>query len=211
MMGAVGARELGWYAVRLKQRQNGGRRTTVMGAEFETYRSRSGQTCKRRIKGSGDRVFVPEYLLQKSGFEVFLPVKKKWCKVSRFKPEKELRSFPLLAGWLFVGWPRIENRFHELVAMDVVAGVMGAGGCPVMISDEDVRGMMRRYGARKCQNRELAAPRVARGDLVRVDAGPFEGMSFRVVETTAGSVRGVLSLLGRDADIEVPKGIVALV
>lgn len=211
MMGAVGARELGWYAVRLKQRQNGGRRTTVMGAEFETYRSRSGQMCKRRIKGSGDRVFVPEYLLQKSGFEVFLPVKKKWCKVSRFKSEKELRSFPLLAGWLFVGWPKIENRFHELVAMDVVAGVMGAGGCPVMISDEDVRGMMRRYGARKCQNRELAVPRVARGDLVRVDAGPFEGMSFRVVETTAGSVRGVLALLGRDADIDVPKGIVALV
>ena len=41
--------------------------------------------------------------------------------------------------------------------------------------------------------------------------GPFEGMSFRVVEATAGSVRGVLSLLGRDADIEVPKGIAALV
>ena len=50
-----------------------------------------------------------------------------------------------------------------------------------------------------------------KGDLVRVDAGPFEGMSFRVVETTDGSVRGVLSLRGRISDIEAPKGIVALV
>ena len=211
MMGAVGVRELGWYAVRLKQRQNGGRRTTVLGAEFETYRSRSGRMCKRQIKGSGDRVFVPEYLLQKSGFEVFLPVKKKWCKVSRFKSEKELRSFPLLAGWLFVGWPRGENRFHELVDMDVVAGVMGAGGCPVMISDEEVRGMMRRYGANKCQDRDLAGRRVAKGDLVRVDAGPFDGKSFRVVETTAGSVKGVLALFGRDVVVEVGRHAIALV
>jgi hypothetical protein len=117
-----------WYAVKLKARQNGGRRETLLGVEYETYKAGNGRMVRRKVKGSGQRVFVPELVLQKAGFEVFLPVKREWQRISRFRPEKELRSRPAMEGWLFVGWPAGQARFHELMALDVVAGVMGAGG-----------------------------------------------------------------------------------
>lgn len=209
MMGAIEAMQLEWYAVKLKARQNGGRRQTVLGVEFETYRARNGRMCRRKVKGSGTRVFVPEMLLRRAGFEVFLPVRKEWVKVSRFSPEKELRSFPAMEGWLFVGWPAGQNRFHELMQMDVVAGVMGAGGQPVRISDAKVRFMMRKFGSRKHrQVREaVQAPRFAAGDLVRVDAGPFEGHDVRIHDVQRGSVSAVLKLLGKDTEVEIPEEI----
>ncbi|MBY6045999.1 transcription termination/antitermination protein NusG, partial [Phaeobacter italicus] len=149
---AVGT-EMDWYAVKLKARQNGGRRETLLGVEYETYKARNGQMARRKVKGSGQRVFVPELVLQKAGFEVFLPVKREWQRISRFRPEKELRSRPAMEGWLFVGWPAGQARFHELMALDVVSGVMGAGGQPVRISDAKVRFLMRKFGGGRKRRR----------------------------------------------------------
>lgn len=217
MMGAIEAMQLEWYAVKLKARQNGGRRQTVLGVEYETYRARNGRMCRRKVKGSGTRVFVPELLLRGAGFEVFLPIRKEWVTVSRFSPEKELRSFPAMEGWLFVGFPAGQNRFLELMQMDVVAGVMGADGLPIRISDAKVRFMMRKFGNRKhrqvreaVQDARIPAGnqvRFAAGDLVRVDAGPFEGHDVRIHDVQRGSVSAVLKLLGKDTEVEIPEEI----
>ena len=203
--------ERDWYAVKLKARQNGGRRETVLGVEFETYRARNGQMARRKVKGSGQRVFVPELVLQKAGFEVFLPVKREWQRISRFRPEKELRSRPAMEGWLFVGWPAGQARFHELMALDVVAGVMGAGGQPVRISDAKVRFLMRKFGGGRKRRRssDVDQPRFAAGDLVRVEAGPLEGQQFALLDVTGGSARAVMTLLGKDVEVELEQEFLA--
>ena len=203
--------QIDWYAVKLKGRQNGGRRETVLGVEFETYRARNGRMARRKVKGSGQRVFVPELVLQKAGFEVFLPVKREWQRISRFRPEKELRSRPAMEGWLFVGWPAGQARFHELMALDVVAGVMGAGGQPVRISDAKVRFLMRKFGGgrKRRRNSDVDQPRFAAGDLVRVEAGPLEGQTVSLLDVTGGSARAVMTLLGKDVEVELEQEFLA--
>lgn len=94
---------LQWYAVKTKQPANANRRTTVLGASYETYTSRSGFKCRRRVSGTGQRVFVPELILQRAGFEVFLPVKKVWRWKNNRRKEKYLATLPLMHNWLFVG------------------------------------------------------------------------------------------------------------
>ncbi|CRL13436.1 transcription termination/antitermination protein NusG [Phaeobacter italicus] len=201
----TGGTEMDWYAVKLKARQNGGRRETLLGVDYETYKAGNGRMVRRKVKGSGQRVFVPELVLQKAGFEVFLPVKREWQRISRFRPEKELRSRPAMEGWLFVGWPAGQARFHELMALDVVAGVMGAGGQPVRISDAKVRFLMRKFGGsrKRRRNSDVDEPRFAAGDLVRVEAGPLEGQQFVLLDVTGGSARAVMTLLGKDVEVEL--------
>ncbi|MBO9441784.1 hypothetical protein J7363_06750 [Phaeobacter italicus] len=207
----TGGTEMDWYAVKLKARQNGGRRETLLGVEYETYKAGNGRMVRRKVKGSGQRVFVPELVLQKAGFEVFLPVKREWQRISRFRPEKELRSRPAMEGWLFVGWPAGQARFHELMALDVVAGVMGAGGQPVRISDAKVRFLMRKFGGgrKRRRNSDVDQPRFAAGDLVRVEAGPLEGQQFALLDVTGGSARAVMTLLGKDVEVELEQEFLA--
>jgi len=207
----TGGTEMDWYAVKLKARQNGGRRETLLGVEYETYKAGNGRMVRRKVKGSGQRVFVPELVLQKAGFEVFLPVKREWQRISRFRPEKELRSRPAMEGWLFVGWPAGQARFHELLALDVVAGVMGAGGQPVRISDAKVRFLMRKFGGGRKRRRssDVDQPRFAAGDLVRVEAGPLEGQQFALLDVTSGSARAVMTLLGKDVEVELEQEFLA--
>lgn len=123
-------RDLQWYAVRVQRRQNGAMRLATLGGEFETYRDRQGRVRKRRIKGTGSKVFLPEHLLRRAGFEVFLPVEKVWRRKNRCTPEKHLVSKPLFVDWLFVGWPADECRWHRLMALDVAVGIMGSSGRP---------------------------------------------------------------------------------
>ena len=207
----TGGTEMDWYAVKLKARQNGGRREALLGVEYETYKAGNGRMVRRKVKGSGQRVFVPELVLQKAGFEVFLPVKREWQRISRFRPEKELRSRPAMEGWLFVGWPAGQARFHELMALDVVAGVMGAGGQPVRISDAKVRFLMRKFGGGRKRRRssDVDQPRFAAGDLVRVEAGPLEGQKFALLDVTGGSARAVMTLLGKDVEVELEQEFLA--
>lgn len=105
MMGKIEAQEMQWFACRVKRKQMGGIRTVTVGGEFEAYRDRAGRVRKRRVDGTGDRVFLPEHLLRRAGFEVFLPVKKVLRRKNRFSPDKVLVSQPLLVDWMFVGWP----------------------------------------------------------------------------------------------------------
>ncbi|MBY5978430.1 hypothetical protein KUV39_17395 [Phaeobacter italicus] len=199
--------EMDWYAVKLKARQNGGRRETLLGVEYETYKAGNGRMVRRKVKGSGQRVFVPELVLQKAGFEVFLPIKKEWSRVNRYSSEQKLKCRPAMEGWLFVGWAAGQARFHELMALDVVAGVMGAGGQPVRISDAKVRFLMRKFGGgrlrRKASNVEAEPVRFSVGDLVRVDAGPFEGQTVSLLDVSGGSARAVMTLLGKDVEVDL--------
>lgn len=209
VMGYIEAMKLQWYAVRMKQPQNRGRRTAVLGGDFETYRDRQNRVRKRRVKDTGHRVFVPEHLLRRAGFEVFLPIKKEWRRKNQFSPDRHLVAMPLMADWMFVGWAADQRRWHDLMALDAVAGVMGTSGQPVMISEAKVQLLQRRWGGKKVKPQ--AEQQFSVGDLVRVDTGPLEGHELRIQDMQGGSVRAMLKLLGRDADVEIEQEIISLV
>ena len=196
-----------WYAVRVKRRQAGGIRTALTGGKFETYRDRAGQLRKRRVKGTGTKVFLPEHLLRRAGFEVFLPVKKVMRLKNRFTREKHMVAQPLLVDWLFVGWPAHENRWHQLQALDVVSGVLGTGGGPAAIAPPMIRKLMEMWGggmlSAECHRYAKTGCSFEPGDSAYILNGPFEGLPVKVVDIRGPSVRGLLKIFGAEQEIEI--------
>lgn len=206
-MGDIEMQDIRWFACRVKRKQAGGIRTVKVGGDFETYRDRQGRVRKRRVNGTGDRVFLPELLLRRAGFEVFLPVKKRLCLKNRFGREKHLVSYPLLVDWLFVGWPATEARWHELMELDVIAGVMGTGGRPVEIRPDRVMRLMRQWGgghlSPSCQKFLKTGREFSVGDRVRVIDGPLGGFQAKVLDIAGSSVKAEIEILGGDVVADI--------
>lgn len=215
MMEKIDVPDLQWFACRVKRKQVGGIRTITIGGEFEPYRDRQGRDRLRRVNGTGDRVFLPEHILRRAGFEVFLPVKKVQRRKNRFGPEKVFVSQPLLVDWVFVGWPVGADRWHDLMALDVVTGVMGTGGRPVEIPPVRVMRLMRQWGgghlSPECHRYLKAGGEFTIGDTVRVVAGPLDGQEVRVVDVSGPSVRVLLNILGGDVEVEIQSGVLEAV
>lgn len=213
-MTSVTAREVQWFAVRMKPNASGGPRTAIVDIEKEQYINRAGQKSWRKVKGTGNRVFLPEHLMKRAGFEVFLPVKKVLRIKNRFTKEKHWVSVPLLADWMFVGLPIVETEYgrgvpgwKKLMELDVVAGVMGTGGRPIQMSDATMMRLMRQFSSGRVPSevkRRVAARRVfGVGDVAKVVHGPFEDFDFRIVEVGDSSAKGVVNLFGRDNLMEL--------
>ncbi len=211
MMGEIMTAKMQWYAVRMKQPHNRGRRTTVVDGEYEVYRARDKTLRKRLVRSTGRRVFVPEHILRRAGFQTFLPVRKEYRQMNRYSTNKELVSYPLLNDWLFVGWDEAENRWHQLMDLDVVGGVMATGGRPVRIKEAAVKALMRRYGGGKLSPDTYRYMKTGAefrvGDVVKVLEGPFDGHELRVVDIAGPSVRAVLDILGGATEIEIGAGV----
>ena len=207
MQGPIEADELQWFAVRMKRPQNPNRRTCVLGAKREAYRDRQGRARVRAVTGTGQRVFVHELLLRRAGFEVFLPVKKVWRRRNKFGPEKELVAYPLLADWIFVGWSVASCRWADLMALDVVVGVMGTGGRPVRLANAPMCDLMRRYsdGCLTPEHHRYMRTHAEfdPGDRTRVTAGPLDGTDLRVIEINGPNVKGVIDAMGGSIPVEI--------
>lgn len=197
-----------WFAVRVKRRQTGTLRTVMVGGKFETYRDRQDRVRKRRVKGTGTRVFVPEYILRRAGFEVFLPVRKVLRRKTRFSPEKQLVLQPRLVDWMFVGWPVGESRWHELMELDMITGVMGTGGRPVEIPTARIMRLMRQWGGGHlspvCARFMKTGLGYVAGDTVRVPDGPFADFELKIVDVSESAAQGVISIFGRETPLEIP-------
>lgn len=200
---------LQWYAMRMVPPTNGHRRTAKLGGEMATVKRRAGQrvyAVARRKPGTGKRVFVPEHILRRAGFAVFLPVKKVWCRKHRFTTEQELVAFPIVADWLFVGWSLSEARWHELAALKVVTGVLGSDGRPVRIKGKTVAKLMQRWGdgvPPAVRRVAVDAQRgLAAGDPVRVLSGPFEDFKGDVIDVDGTGARVAIDIFGRSTPAE---------
>lgn len=196
-----------WVVVRVNQPRNPNRRTALMGAEYETYRDRAGHLCKRAIKGTGKRVSVPELILQRAGFRTFQPMTKVWRQVNPRKPERVLIPRPMLSGWMFVGWANDRNRFPELMALEVVQGLLGDQGRPAIISERAIKGFMRQWAGRGQHHSYARYMRTghefSEGDEVTVTAGPFSGFSAQVQQIRGRQAEILVDIFGRATSVEM--------
>lgn len=207
MQARIEADPLDWFALRMKPPQNPNRRTAVLDAEHETYHDRAGRARVRAVTGTGRRVSVHELLLRRAGFEVFLPVRKVWRRKNKYSPEKHLVTYPLLADWIFVGWSGGACRWTDLMALDVIVGVMGTGGRPIALSHQSICDLMRSHGGGRLVPEHYRYMRshaeVDPGDLARVVAGPLDGTELRIIEISGPVAKGVVDAMGGQIPVEI--------
>jgi transcription antitermination factor NusG len=70
---------------------------------------------------------------------------------------------------------------------------------------------MRKFGGGRKRRRssDVDQPRFTAGDLVRVEAGPLEGQTVSLLDVTGGSARAVMTLLGKDVEVELEQEFLA--
>lgn len=207
MQGRISPRRIDWYAVRIKPPRNHGRRTVVLDAEYETYRNRAKQARLRRVKGTGRREHLPKVLLERAGFEVFMPLRKDWRRVNRISSEKHLVTYPLLADWVFVGWDEGCPRWADLMELDIVVGMLGTNGKPALIPEDRIVQMMAQWGAGQIAPEHHRYMRSHAefevGDTVRVVDGSWAGFVMEVIEMDRSCAVGVIDLLGRETEVRM--------
>ena len=205
-MGEIEAMRIEWYAARMLPLKNAGRRTAIVNARHESYTDQAGRQRRRTVAGTGERMFVHELLLRRAGFEVFLPCRKEWRVTDRFRKRKTLVSYPLLTGWLFLGWPEGEPKWGKLSEMGIVQGLLGDAGRPGRIPEDVMQRMMRDWGAGRLAPEHHRYLRTHRefeiGDTVKVVDGPFEDFGFEVLDISSAGVGGFLQLFGKDVWVE---------
>lgn len=155
--------------------------------------------------------FLIEARLQHLGFDTFLPrrVVFRFSNGSAYiRGRKREVPVELLPGWMFVGWPAGENRWHDLFGVPGVIGVAGFGGRPAPIADGAIRRLSERFrgGLIRAHEREQhmrTHAEYAPGDVVRMMAEPLAGFVGRVVSVRRRKARIVLQMLGHHREVEV--------
>ncbi|MEM8575534.1 MAG: transcription termination/antitermination NusG family protein [Pseudomonadota bacterium] len=184
-------RELQWYLVRTKPPANPNRVVVRM---YDP------------VLAMSQRKFVTELMLGNRGFETFLPVDKVWRRKSKYTRDKRLVSYPLIPGWLFVGWPADENRWAELFNVPIVHAVASVDGEPYRMPPDVMDWIFNAWGDRQAPEQERfmrTHHEFKVGDLVRVAEGSFEGHTVRVVDIRGAAVKAVFWILGCEREIEI--------
>ena len=136
--------------------------------------------------------------LSGKGYETFMPSyvsKRKWS--DRVKP----LVIPLFPGYVFCRF-NVNTRLPILVTPGVMA-VVGVGKAPVAINDSEIVAIQRVIDSGLPTQRW---PYLNCGEMVRVEAGPLEGLSGIVVRMK-GTDRLIVSvsLLMRSVSVEIDR------
>lgn len=183
--------EIIWYAVRVKPQQR-------------TYPSQ-GKAEPAKAP------FLIERQLQLRGFEVWMPRQTvyRFVNGTAVKRRKKIEvPRPILVGWIFVGWPRGENRWRVLFDTPGVVAVAGADGRPAPIRDGALRQFARRFGgglltAHERERFMRSRAEFSPGRDVRLLADPFAGFVGKVVSVKNRQARVLLNLLGSEREVVI--------
>ena len=135
---------------------------------------------------SPQKEFAVQEILTRKGFLTYCPTDKRWRKSSRYVREKELRSFPLVPGYLFVGMPAYSEPWHEVFKVNMVRGCIGYGGKPFAMPPTSMERMVRRFRngfQRPTEEKFMRTYKEFKaGDVVRIAEGFFQSFEVPVIE-----------------------------
>lgn len=143
--------------------------------------------------------------LGRAGFDAFLPMGKREVIHHRTKAKTE-RTFPLLAGYLFLAMPTAKQRQHWGLVRDChgIQAVLGIAGCPKSLPTSEVEAL-RLAEAQDRLRVQRATQAFAAGEQVRIADGPFVGINAVIVDAEVGATVGLLiNLMNRMTHITVP-------
>lgn len=138
--------------------------------------------------------------INKAGITAYCPLRTSFVKPHRHARTRIERPFPLLEGYVFVGFPDGEADWPTVLSIKHVKGRIGINDRPSLIReaqiqrliDRQARGIYRTNGSLRGMVREESHVRV--GDTVRVDLAP--GVSREGVVSQVMGRRAILDGLG---------------
>lgn len=129
------------------------------------------------------------------------------------------RKFPLMAGYMFAGFPARPN-FMRLATLREIQSILGADGHPWQIPSREIERFQQAEAdmafddTREARIRRREVGHTARltmqmqyppGTTITLNGGPFTGFSARVTSATGrNTLRAMIHLFGQLSEIEIP-------
>ena len=163
------------------------------------------------IRVAPQKEFAAQEILSRKGIATYCPSDRRWRKVSRYVREKELRDYPLVPGYVFVGFVPDVPLWFDLFSIPIILGCVGINGEPRQIGSKPMTKMLRKFRnglTRPDEEKFMETYKEFKtGQKVRVVKGPFEGVEVPVVDIVGRHARVLIELFGIQKEIEIPANI----
>lgn len=176
------------------------------------------KTARSRMQNDGVVWYVvfvmtgKEYLTQRMlsnwGASVYLPLCRKWRRLNRYTRDKTKIAYPAVAGSLFVGFERGQERWFDIFrSISSVYGVLGIDGRPVTVDGGRLETFIQENRFRFNVAGEEQFMRTYHefqiGDRVQIVDGPFDGHIVDVKDIKGRNAYILIDLFGTTQDVAI--------
>lgn len=140
-------------------------------------------------------------ILQRRGFEVFLPLQKT---VRQWSDRKKKVEVPLFNSYVFVSVP--EHQIPEILQVPGVAWSIRHNNSPAFLRDQEYE-LIQRFLATGLHLEVMPQTRFEEGDKVLVADGPLKGATGRVAAKYPDRLMVWLETLGQAIRVEIEPGL----
>jgi transcription antitermination factor NusG len=137
--------------------------------------------------------------LQEIGFNSMVPLQHRIVRPSRHSKRRELRSQPLMFGYLFL--EADELPWQEIKDVSGIHGFIARDGDPYALRPADIERLLA-LSSVMAQDDDPDRP-LRPGDNARVINGPYAGKVIRVIDIVGPSAKWVTELLGSKRTISI--------
>ncbi len=171
-----------------KQTSNLGRRWYVLHT-YSGYEENVERSLKQRVESMD---------MEDKIFNILIPTEKK-IKIKNGK--RRIVTEKIFPGYVLVEMTVTDDSWYVVRNTPNVTGFIGSGTTPVPISDDEVKGIMKRMGVEEPKYQID----VVEGDTVKITDGPFKNFEGKVsgVDEVRGKVKVLVSMFGRETPVEL--------
>jgi len=146
-------------------------------------------------------------ILARKGILTYCPMDFRWRKRNKFAIDKDLLSFPMMPGWVFIGMNADAEPWYHVYRLSLVRSVVGYEGCPFAIPTKAMTDMVRKFRngvVRPEEERFMRSNKEFKaGDIVRITGGPLRSFEARVIEIEGPVARVMFELFGISKPVPV--------
>jgi transcription antitermination factor NusG len=151
--------------------------------------------------------FVAQEILKRRGLVTFVPSEHRWRRKNKYTKMKELRRYPLMVRYLFIGFTPGVPLWFNLFSIPIIQSVVGVNGVPWQFDTIAVRRLIEQYHdglVRPTQEKHMRTNReFGVGDSVRIVEGPFEGIVAPVRDITRGQAHMFAELFNGEVPLKI--------
>lgn len=158
------------------------------------------------VRGGSER--VAREVLRDGGVDAWFPVVRNWVSTGGRGRRRKFKTYrAAISGYVvarFDGQPRWHMILREGRAAQYVTGIVGAGGRPVALRQDEIEALAGMGGASDGDAVGIAQATFDRAERVDVVDGPFAGLVCEVDRVSGAVAHLLVDLFGRQTPASVP-------